>query len=177
MRKTIGTFFIVIYAIIAMAVTILLLSYNEYLCSEIGGYTFYIVPDENLEPNYEKGDLLIIKQVKSNKVEIGDRIFLYRNISKSEFEVYNGEVTDKIEYANHFIYTLDNQYQFDSTYLIGVEDGSMAFHNLGTILAILESRWGYLFCIVIVTLLIFLEECYELFIEIKYGNETSEQRG
>ena len=80
MRKTIGTIFIVIYAVLAMGVTLLLLSYNEYLCSEIGGYTFYKVPDDSMEPNFEKGDLIVIKDIRSDRVEIGDRIFLYKNI-------------------------------------------------------------------------------------------------
>ena len=60
MKKVLGTIFFVIYAIIAIAVTVLLLSYNDYNCSELGNYTLYIVKDDSLEPNYKKGDLLII---------------------------------------------------------------------------------------------------------------------
>ena len=37
----------------------------------------------------------------------------------------------------------------------------------GTLLSILESKWGYLFCVVIVTLLIFLQQVFDLIIEIK----------
>ena len=71
------------------------------------------------------------------------------------------------------VYTIDGQYQYDSSYLIGEEDGSYVFHKIGGILAVLESRWGYLFFVVIITLLLFLEELYELYMEIKYGNEIT----
>ena len=55
MKRTIGTILFVIYAIIAILVTVLLLSFNEYNCSEIGGYTVYIVDDDSLEPPANTG--------------------------------------------------------------------------------------------------------------------------
>ena len=42
-----------------------------------------------------------------------------------------------------------------------------------SVLSILESKWGYLFCIVIVSLLLFLQEVFDLIIEIKYGSKTA----
>ena len=47
MKKFFGTIIFVIYVMIVITVTILLLSYNEYMCSEINGYTFYIDPNFN----------------------------------------------------------------------------------------------------------------------------------
>ena len=172
MKKVLGTIFIVIYSIIAISITILLLSYNEYMCSEVNGYTLYIVKDDTLEPDFVKGDLLCIKKTDPEKIQIGDKLFLYQNISNSEYRVRYGTLTNKSGYAQRTIYDIDNQYQFDMTYLIGSEKGLLVYNHLGTVLSILTSRWGYLFCIVIVTLLLFLEELYELFMEIKYGNES-----
>ena len=71
MKKILGSIVFVIYVAIVLTVTILLLSYNEYMCSEINGYTFYIVRDDMLEPDYVKGDLLIIKHVSNKNVDIG----------------------------------------------------------------------------------------------------------
>lgn len=174
MKKVLGTIFFVAYAIIAITITILLLSYNEYMCSEINGYTLYIVKDDTLEPDYIKGDLLIIRQASDRNIEIGDKLYLYQNVTSSEYYVKYGELTDKTVQGNRTIYTIDGQYQFDSSYLIGKEDGTLVYHKLGTILGLLESRWGYLFFIVIVTLLLFLEELYELYIEIKYGEHEED---
>ena len=173
MKKVLGTILIFIYSIIAIAVTIMLLSYNEYMCSEINGYTLYIVRDDTLEDDgFVKGDLIVIKEIDPEKLEIGDNIFLYQNISDSDYRVRYGALTNISGYGARTVYDIDNEFQFDSSYLIGSEEGTLVYHHLGTILSILTSRWGYLFCIVIVTLLLFLEELYELFMEIKYGNEN-----
>ena len=174
MKKILGSIVFVIYVAIVLTVTILLLSYNEYMCSEINGYTFYIVRDDMLEPDYVKGDLLIIKHVSNKNVDIGDKLYFYQNVSNNEYYVKFGEVTGKDQQSNNrVIYTIDGKYQYDSSYLIGEEEGTLVYHKLGTILSILESRWGYLFFVVIITLLLFLEELYELYMEIKYGNEIT----
>ncbi len=173
MKKILGSILFVIYVIIVITVTVLLLSYNEYLCSEINGYTVYIVKDDMLEPNYVKGDLLIIKHASDKNIEVGEKLYFYQNVTSSEYYVKYGELTDKTVQTNRVIYTIDGKYQYDSSYLIGKEDGSYVFHKIGTILSILESRWGYLFFVVIITLLLFLEELYELYMEIKYGNEIT----
>ena len=174
MKKILGSIIFVIYVAIVLTVTILLLSYNEYMCSEINGYTLYIVRDDMLEPDYVKGDLLVIKHVSNKNVDVGDKLYFYQNVSNNEYYVRYGEVTDKIDQGNdRVIYTIDNKFQYDSSYLIGEEEGSFVYNKVGTILSILESRWGYLFFVVIITLLLFLEELYELYMEIKYGNEIT----
>jgi hypothetical protein len=142
------------------------------MCSEINGYTFYIVKDDMLEPDYIKGDLLVINQVSDKNVKLGDRLYFYQNVTNNEFYVNYGELTNISQEASRIVYTIDNKYQYDSSYLIGKEEGSFVYHKIGTILGILESRWGYLFFVVIITLLLFLEELYELYMEIKYGNEV-----
>ena len=171
MKKFLGSIIFVIYVIIVITVTILLLSFNEYMCSEINGYTFYIVKDDMLEPDYVKGDLLIIKHVSDSKVKLGDILYFYQNVSNNEFYVNYGEVTDITQEASRIVYTIDEEYTYDSSYLIGKKEGSFIYHKIGSVLAVLESRWGYLFFVVIITLLLFLEELYELYMEIKYGNE------
>ena len=178
MKKILSSILFIIYVAIVITVTILLLSYNEYMCSEINGYTLYIVNDDSLEPLYVKGDLLIIKQASArNNVEIGDNLYFYQNVTNNEFYVKYGELTNIEKYGTRTVYTIDEKYQYDSSYLIGKEEGTLVYHNLGTILGILESRWGYLFFVVIITLLLFLEELYELYMEVKYGNEIVVKEG
>lgn len=177
MKKILGSILFIIYVTIVITVTILLLSYNEYMCSEIGGYTFYIVKDDSLEPDYVKGDLLIINSVSDRNTKVGDKLYFYQNLANNEYYVKYGELTDKFTQGNRTVYTIDGQYQYDSSYLIGKEEGSYVFNKIGTILGILESRWGYLFFVVIITLLLFLEELYELYMEVKYGNEITVKEG
>ena len=176
----IGKFFvnilIVAYAAIAIAVTILLLSYNEYHCSVVGGYTFILVTDDELEPDFEEGSLVIVKETKAKNINAGDNIFLYRRISSSQFEIKYAEVllkdTSKGEY--NASYVLEGATTIDHADVIGSTEDLIVVPHLGTILSILESRYGYLFLIVVVSFIAFLYEIYELIMEIKYGEREEE---
>lgn len=170
MKRTIGAILFVIYSIIAIAVTVLLLSFNDYNCSQIGGYTVYIVKDDALEPEYEQGSILLVKSTTDKRIEVGDELFFYRIINSSEFEFVSRTLESKTQQGRHVIYNVENGETYDTTYLVGkAEDTKVIGGPAGTILSILESKWGYLFCIVIVSLLLFLQEVFDLVIEIKYG--------
>lgn len=170
MKRTIGAILFVIYAIIAITVTILLLSYNEYNCSEIGGYTVYIVKDDSLEPKYEEGSILLIKGTSDKHVQIGDEIFLYKVINSQEYEFVNKELVEKEQQGRHVVYEVEGGEIYDSTYFVGKAEDTTVIKGWGKLLEFLESKWGYLFCIVVVSLLLFLQEVFDLIIELKYGS-------
>lgn len=170
MKRTIGAILFVIYSIIAIAVTVLLLSFNDYNCSQIGGYTVYIVKDDALEPEYKQGSILLVKSTTDKRIEVGDELFFYKIINSSEFEFVSRTLQAKTQQGRHTIYNVENGETYDTSYLVGrAEDTKVIGGPAGTILSILESKWGYLFCIVIVSLLLFLQEVFDLVIEIKYG--------
>lgn len=169
MKRTIGTILFVIYAIIAITVTVLLLSYNEYNCSEIGGYTVYIVKDDSLEPEYKEGSVLLIKGTNDKHVQIGDEIFLYKVINSQEYEFVNKKLVEKTQQGRHIVYEVEEGETYDSSYFVGKAEDTIVINGWGKLLEFLESRWGYLFCIVVVSLLLFLQEVFDLIIELKYG--------
>ena len=169
MKRTIGTILFVIYAIIAILVTVLLLSFNEYNCSEIGGYTVYIVDDDSLEPEYEEGSILLVKETSDKHVQIGDKIFFYKVINSQDYEFVSKTLQEKVQQGKHIIYEVEDEETFDSTYFVGKSDDTIVIKKWGFLLEFLESKWGYLFCIVIVSLLLFLQEVFDLVIELKYG--------
>lgn len=169
MKRTIGTILFVIYAIIAILVTVLLLSFNEYNCSEIGGYTVYIVDDDSLEPEYEEGSILLVKETSDKHVQIGDKIFFYKVINSQDYEFVSKTLQEKVQQGKHIIYEVEDEETFDSTYFVGKADDTIVIKKWGFLLEFLESKWGYLFCIVIVSLLLFLQEVFDLVIELKYG--------
>lgn len=170
MKRTIGAILFVIYSIIAITVTVLLLSFNDYNCSEIGGYTVYIVKDDALEPEYKEGSILLIKSTSDKHVQVGDSLFFYKVINSQEYEFVNRTLESKKQQGRHITYTVGEDESYDTTYFVGKTDDTIVIEGpWGTILSILESKWGYLFCIVIVSLLLFLQEVFDLIIEIKYG--------
>lgn len=175
MKRAIGAILFVIYSIIAITVTVLLLSYNDYNCSEIGGYTVYIVRDDSLEPKYKQGSILLIKATDDKHVQNGDSLFFYKVIDSKNYELVNRTLEQKSQQGRHIVYNVSEQESYDSAYFIGKEDNTIVIEGpWGTILSILESKWGYLFCIVIVSLLLFLQEVFDLIVEIKYGGIRKE---
>lgn len=171
-KRVIGAILFVIYSIIAITVTVLLLSYNDYNCSELGGYTVYIVNDDALEPEYDEGSILIMESTSDKHVKIGDEIFLYKVINSREYELVSRKLVGKVQQGRHIVYEVEGGETYASDYFIAKADDTKVIGSpWGTILSILESKWGYLFCIVIVSLLLFLQEVFDLVIEIKYGGK------
>lgn len=176
MRKVLGTILFVVYAIIAITVTVLLLSYNEYNNSQLGGYTVYIVKDDSLEPQYKQGSILLIKSTTDKNVQVGDDLFLYRVLNSKEYEVVYKTLTEKAQQGRHIVYKIGEDESYASDYFIGKGSDTIVINGWGYVLGLLESRWGYLFCVVIVSLLLFLQEVFELVMEIRYGGGKKKQK-
>ena len=176
MKKVLGSILFVIYAIIAITVTVLLLSYNDYNNSELGGYTVYIVKDDSLEPKYKQGSILLIKSTNDKNVQIGDEMFLYKVINSQEYEVVDRTLAEKEQQGRHIIYYVEDEESYANDYFIGKASDTIVIEGWGFVLGLLESRWGYLFCVVIVSLLLFLQEVFELVMEIRYGGGKKKQK-
>ena len=173
MKRKLGAVLFVVYSIIAILVTVLLLSFNEYNCSEIGGYTVYIVNDDALEPEYEENSILLVKGTSDKHVKVGDEIFLYKVIDSQNFEFVSKTLENKKQQGRHIIYEVEGGEYYDSSYFVGKAEDTKVIKGLCWVLTLLESKWGYLFCIVIVSLLLFLQEVFDLVIELKFGSGKS----
>ena len=178
LKKFFINMMIVAYAVVAISVTILLLSYNEYHCSVVGDYTFVLVQDDELEEyGYDEGSLVLVKETKAKNINPGDEIFLYRQITTTQFEIKYAEVLMKDESKGEYdvSYVLEGGIVVDHNNVIGSTKDIKVVPHLGTILSILQSRYGYLFLIVVVSFIAFLYEIYELIMEIKYGEREDEE--
>lgn len=173
MKKFIRNLFIILYVVIAIFVTICLLSYNKYRVSELGEYTLVIVDSNKLEPDFKKGDLVIVDG--NNKIEVGDKVFFYntysKNISVSVAQILEEEVITEDEST----YTLEGDKTLSSEYVIGSSESVTKIPNLGTILGILESKWGFLILVVFPSLLAFLYEIWEVVTEIKESSKNDKE--
>ena len=99
MKKALGSILFVLYAIIAITVTVLLLSYNDYNNSELGGYTVYIVKDDSLEPEYKQGSILLIKKTNDRNVKSGDEVILLGKTDNIKFDADDlAKCCDSINY-------------------------------------------------------------------------------
>ena len=68
MKKIILNILFTVYAVIAVFTTVCLLSYNEYKISEFGDNSIILVTNDELSPDFNKGDLVIVKAGNKSKI-------------------------------------------------------------------------------------------------------------
>lgn len=165
MKKVVWNAFVIIYAAIAIFTTMCLLSYNEHKVTELGDYSLVIVDTRDLEPDYNKGDLIITD--KSYKIEVGDEVFFY-NTYNPNVEINIAKITDKQGTSEaDATYTVEGNKTIKAENVLGPVNKAKTISKLGAILGILESKWGFLVLIVFPSLIAFLYEVTELFSELK----------
>ncbi len=157
---------IVIYVAIVGFLTVCLLNLNDFNVTEFSNSSLIIVEDEELKPDYEKGSLVVVKH-SNNDIKVGDKIFFY-NTYANQVNVNYAEVikVEKIDEKEQ-TYTLTGDYPLSSEYVIGKSSTSTEYKGIGSILKALESKWGYLFCVIVPILFAFVYEVYVVIKEIK----------
>ena len=165
MKRTLGNLVVIAYVIVAIAVTLCLLNYNEYSVTEFGDKTLIIITDDSLEPDYIEGDLVIANKGDLDEVEVGEKIFFY-----NDKDIKLGEVKQVNKYENiSTTFILDGNHQVIEDDVIGSEEEVKIYNKLGKALSILESKWGFLFLIIFPSVLAFLHEIFQVIIEL--GNK------
>ena len=130
-----------------------------------------LIKEEITNKNYQKGDLVIVEKTRYDVINKGDEIFAYSVTSTGKANVEVGVVGEK--YDNQKAIAYENGASFSEEYVIGKAD--KVYHNLGSYLSIVESKWGFLFIVLVPGFTIFLYELYALIVEIKYGDEEEEK--
>lgn len=173
MKKLIRNIFIILYAIIAIAITICLLSYNEYKVSEFGTNSLLLINTNKLSEEYKKGDLVIADS--DDIIKVGDEVFYY-NVYFQNVAVGLAKVTEIEEVTpEESTYTLEGDHKISSSLIIGPAKTATKISGLGSILGILESKWGFLALIVFPSLIAFLYEVWEVIIELKANAKNKEK--
>ena len=173
MKKAIGNILFAIYGIIAVFTTICLLSYNEYKVTEFGSYSLIIINDDELAPQYNKGELVLVDNKNNKNIKIGDQIFFY-NTNNKEVNVSIAKVLNKEAISSQeSSFTIDGNDIISSKAVIGPTSTVKVIKNAGTILGIVTSKWGFLFLIVLPSLIAFLYEISVVFTEIKESKKST----
>lgn len=167
--------FVTLYLIVAIFLTICLLSYNDYKISVIGDKSLIILEDDSLAPTYKKGSLLIVEKNNNDDIKVNDEIFFY-NTYKNQVVVNKSKVdkTQKIT-DTETTYTINKKYEISSEYVIGKADTTKVIENFGAVLGFLESKWGFLLVIVFPLSLLFVYEIYAIIKEIRYPEDEIDE--
>ena len=169
-------FIIIMYILLIIFVTICLISYNDYHVTELGDSTFLPVIDEDLEPDYKVGDLLIINKEDPSKVQKDEKIFFYRK-RFGETTVNFATVTDaELVTPTEVTFTVEGDYKFSSSNYIGKISDVIIIPKVGSVLSVLESRWGFLFLGVFPSLIAFLYTLHSVVMEFIGEDEPKKKK-
>ena len=160
----------IIFFTFVIAMTILLLNFNKYGVTQFGDKSLVIIRDEISSDSFKKGDVVVVESKKLDQIAIGDEIFAYNVASDGSVTIDLGTVEQVQEASKTVVYENGSAYGID--YVIG--ESSKVYEAIGTYLAIIESKWGFLFMILVPCFLTFIYQLYNLIVEIKYGKEDEE---
>ena len=174
MKKIFYNTLIILYALIAIIVTICLLSFNQFKVSEFDSTTVLIINTNNLkEKGFNKGDLVLVDTTQ--KQEPGEDIFFHATseLGKTTVDIQTLKDKQVSSVTGETTYVLESK-EIPSDLAIGPTKNSIRIGRLGTILSILESKWGFLILIVFPSLLAFLYELWEFIANIKAAKEDDD---
>lgn len=156
MGKKIKGIIFSIYLAIALVITLLLLGYNDFKITEIGTYSLLLITDNELAPEFNKGDLVIVN--KDSEVLTGQKAFFY-NTYNQKIEVRLGEVIEAERVTDtETTYTFEGDRRLSSQYVLGPANTAEVIPHLGAVLSTLESKWGFLFIIVFPILILSINQ-------------------
>jgi hypothetical protein len=153
----------------AIAMAMLLLNYNDYGVTQMGNTSLILINGEISSEKYKKGDLVLVEATKLDKINTGDEIFVYQ-VDKDGVVTIDLGTIDKVHTIEKAI-TFKNGDTYAAKFLIGKPD--KVYNKVGTYLSIIESKWGFLFIILVPSFLIFMYELSALITEIKYGKDEA----
>lgn len=172
-KKILISIVICMWFVIAFFSTICLLSYNDFGVAVFGKNTLLVMSDDELEPKYNEGDLLVIKRISDSKIQTGDEVFYYNSAMNTKSLVFYGKIEAKEETGKSDItYTINGE-KVSSEYVIGETNNIKTYHKVGTLLNVITSKWGFLFFILFPMLFAII---YEVMMIIEQGKGKKEEK-
>lgn len=157
--------------VFAIGVTLISLTSDNNNVSKIGKYIPLNVKTNSMEPTIKKGDFIIMEECDVSTLKVGDVIAFFANeenqtIIKTHRIV---EIDDKTS-DKSFITRGDNNAINDSIPVFP-SDVVGKWHDVrlakvGTVLDFISSQYGFLFCIVLPLLILFIYQIYRFIIVI-----------
>ena len=161
--------FIIIYVII---LTSFILHRNLYGFTQFGNYTFVNVSIWDIRSilNVKKNDLLIIKNNNNNSIKENDLIYYYY-VYNDRYVVRSNQVVNIVDGIETTSYQVNDSVEsyIPKNRVIGTSAFKIGL--LGGILSVLESRYGFIFLVLIPIIFVFGYQLYDFIITIKFERE------
>lgn len=157
----------VLIIVYVMFITFCILFRNKFGYTQFDNITLVSIGEEEVEyiKDAKEGDLLLVKESKF--IKEGDLIYYYYPFNE-QYIIKSGYVKSMTEGETTSLYVLDDVHNSNvaSTRVLGKE--FTAYSKWGKVLDILESRFGFLFLVLLPIMVVFIYQIYEFIIVLKY---------
>jgi hypothetical protein len=161
----------IIFFTFAILMTVFVLNYNKFGVAEIIENSFLLIKEDLSNAKYKKGDLVVVKNKKISRINVGDEIFTYKLETGGAVSVNVGVIEEV--FIEESAVSYENGEYYSMEFVIGTADKIIP--KVGDYLSIILNRWGFLFVIVLPIFFIFISQIYSLIVEIKYGDEEEDE--
>ena len=163
------------YLGVIIFVTGCLLFYNQYKVTQINDKTFIIIDDKS--DMYKDGDLVVFTKNPNDEIVSGDEIFFYE-VTNGTVNVVSGKVTNSEKITDtETTFTINGNHKISSESVIGKTLTASTYPNVGKMLYVFESRFGFLLLVILPALIFFFYEIYRLIQDIKASKEVTSVDG
>ncbi len=166
-KKAFLTILLVLFFAFTITMTILLLNVNKYGVTQFDDTSVLIIKKSFSSETYKKDSLVLVERKLIKEYVPGDEVFVYHLDGHGGVNIELGVVGQV--YPEDNAITFVNGGTYSSEFIIGT--GEKIYPNIGLPLSIVESKWGFLFIILVPNLFLFIYQLYTLVVEIKYGKD------
>ncbi len=164
----------VIIIVYVIFITSCILCRNKYGFTQFGNYTMISV-DKVTAKHVEKlniGDLFLVKN--SDDIDKGDIIYYYVP-ANTEYYIRSAAVESKEDMEDVIIYKTNSTEKpsVASSRVLGKY--TTTYKGIGRVMDILESRFGFLFLVLLPIMVVFIYQVYQFIITLKY-DEVEEEK-
>lgn len=169
-KRIIVSIVLVVFFAFTITMTVLLLNFNKFGVTQFDDTSLLIIKKGFTSETYQKGSLVIVESKEIRDYQEGEEVFVYHLDGHGGVDIQLGVVGQVFEEDDAI--TFSNGDTYSSEFIIG--SGEKIYPNIGKYLSIVESKWGFLFIILVPNFFLFVYQLYSLIVEIKYGKEEEE---
>ena len=161
---------LLVFFAFTITMTILLLNFNKFGVTQFDDVSLLIIKKNFSSETYAKDSLVFVESKRVVDYKVGEEVFVYHLDGTGGVNIQLGVVGQIYEKDDAVSFT--NGETYSSQFIIGT--GYKIYPNIGKILSIIESKWGFLFIVLVPNFFLFVYQLYSLIIRIKYNKDDEE---
>lgn len=166
-KKIITSILLIAFFAFTITMTVLLLNFNKFGVTQFEDTSLLIIKKGFSSETYKRGSLVFVESKNIKDYKEGEEVFVYHLDGHGGVNIQLGVVGQV--FPDDDAITFTNGGTYSSEFIMG--SGTKTYPKVGKILSILESKWGFLFIILVPNFFLFVYQLYALIIEIKYGKD------